>query len=51
MPKSLTSENLAKRFGFDRKTEDQLAFESHQKAAIAQKNGWKPGTTTDGNFS
>jgi acetyl-CoA acyltransferase 1 len=35
MPMGLTSENVAKEFGVDRKTQDQLAFESHQKAAIA----------------
>ena len=40
MPMGITSENVAKQFGVDRATQDQLAFESHQKAAIAQKNGW-----------
>lgn len=40
MPMGLTSENVAKEFGIDRGTQDQLAFESHAKAAAAVKNGW-----------
>ncbi len=40
MPMGLTSENVAKEFGIDRATQDQLAFESHAKAAAAVKNGW-----------
>lgn len=54
----ITSENVAAQFGVDRQTQDQLAFESHMKAAHAQKEGWSqkeitPYTTTvkdkDGN--
>lgn len=40
MPMGITSENVAAEFGIDRATQDQMAFESHQKAANAQKNGW-----------
>lgn len=29
MPMGITSENVAKQFGVDRATQDQLAFESH----------------------
>ena len=38
MPMGITSENVAAEFGVDRATQDQLAFESHQKAAVALKN-------------
>jgi len=40
MPMGITSENVAKEFGVDRATQDKMAFESHQKAALSQKNGW-----------
>lgn len=40
MPMGITSENVAAEFGIDRKTQDTLAFESHQKAARANKEGW-----------
>lgn len=40
MPMGITSENVAKTFGVDRAAQDKLAFESHQKAAHAQKQGW-----------
>jgi acetyl-CoA acyltransferase 1 len=51
MPMGITSENVAEEFGVDRATQDQMAFESHQKAAISLKNGWSkseitPYTTT-----
>ena len=36
----ITSENVAADFGIDRATQDQMAVESHQKAANALKNGW-----------
>ena len=36
----VTSENVAQRFGISRAEQDQMAVESHQKAAAAQKNGW-----------
>lgn len=34
-----TAENLAKKYKIDRKTQEQFALESHQKAAAAQKAG------------
>lgn len=40
MPMGITSENVAADFGIDRATQDQMAVESHQKAANALKNGW-----------
>jgi acetyl-CoA acyltransferase 1 len=40
MPMGITSENVAAEFGIDRAAQDQMAFESHQKAANAQKQGW-----------
>jgi len=58
MPMGITSENVAKEFGIDRTTQDQLAVDSHRKAAEANKQGWAqkeitPYTTTvkdkDGN--
>lgn len=58
MPMGITSENVAAQFGVDRQTQDQLAYESHMKAARANKEGWAqkeitPYTTTikdkDGN--
>jgi acetyl-CoA acyltransferase 1 len=35
MPMGITSENVAKEFGVTRAEQDQLAFESHKKAAHA----------------
>ncbi len=40
IPMGITSENVAEQFKVDRKSQDTLAFESHRKAAAAQKNGW-----------
>jgi len=40
MPMGLTSENVATKFGVSREKQDLMAFESHQKAARAQKEGW-----------
>lgn len=40
MPMGLTSENVAEKYGITRETQDKMAFESHQKAAHAQKMGW-----------
>jgi len=40
LPMGLTSENVAEEFGVDRKAQDQMAFESHMKAARAMKEGW-----------
>lgn len=40
MPMGITSENVAEKFGITRQKQDQMAFESHQKAAHAQKMGW-----------
>jgi acetyl-CoA acetyltransferase len=36
----VTSENVAERFGITRGEQDQMAVESHQKAAKAQQSGW-----------
>lgn len=35
----ITAENLAKKYGIDRKAQEQMAMESHAKAAAAQKAG------------
>lgn len=35
----ITAENLAKKYGIDRKAQEQMAVESHVKAAAAQKAG------------
>lgn len=40
MPMGITSENVVEKFGITRAVQDQMAFESHQKAANAAKNGW-----------
>lgn len=40
MPMGITSENVAEKYKVTREKQDQLAFESHQKAARAQKEGW-----------
>jgi acetyl-CoA acyltransferase 1 len=40
MPLGITSENVAERYGISRLTQDTIAYESHRKAAKAQKNGW-----------
>ena len=40
MPMGITSENVAAEFGIDRKAQDTLAYESHQKAANSHKQGW-----------
>jgi len=38
-PMGLTAEIVAERFGISRETQDQFAYESHMKAARAQKEG------------
>lgn len=35
-----TAENLYDKYKISRETQDAFAVESHQKAAVAQKNGW-----------
>ena len=40
MPMGVTSENVAEKFGISRQQQDQMAYESHQKAHRAQKEGW-----------
>lgn len=40
MPMGITSENVVAKYGITREQQDRMAFESHQKAAHAQKNGW-----------
>ncbi|KAJ1922153.1 3-ketoacyl-CoA thiolase with broad chain length specificity [Mycoemilia scoparia] len=39
IPMGVTSENVAKQFGVDRKKQDELAALSHERAAKAQKSG------------
>ena len=36
----ITSENVAERYGVSREDQDRLAFQSHNKALEAQKQGW-----------
>ena len=40
LPMGLTSENVAQKYKVSREKQDYLAAISHQKAAVAQKNGW-----------
>ena len=40
IPMGVTSENVAEKYGIDRKTQDLFAVNSHQKAANAQKLGY-----------
>ena len=40
IPMGITSENVAEKFGVDRKTQDNFAFESQKKAFAAQKLGY-----------
>jgi acetyl-CoA acyltransferase 1 len=40
MPMGITSENVVAKYGITRQQQDQMAVESHQKAARAQKEGW-----------
>lgn len=39
-PMGITSENVAAKFGIPREKQDALAVASHEKALLAQKNGW-----------
>jgi acetyl-CoA acyltransferase 1 len=39
VPMGITSENVAEKYGIDRKTQDNFAFQSQKKAFNAQKNG------------
>lgn len=36
----ITSENVAEKFGISRAQQDKMAYESHMKAAHANKMGW-----------
>lgn len=40
MPMGITSENVAQKYGLTRTQLDQMAVDSHAKAAHAQKMGW-----------
>ena len=40
IPMGLTSEHVAEKFNIPRDVQDQMAAESHAKAARAQENGW-----------
>ena len=44
MSMGVTSENVAEKFGIGRDKQDQMALESHLKAAKAQKDGLFKGT-------
>lgn len=46
MPMGITSENVIEKYGITRQQQDQMAFESHQKAAHAQKQGWSQAEIT-----
>lgn len=39
MPMGITSENVAERYGVDRKSQDEYAVRSHGRASRAQKEG------------
>jgi hypothetical protein len=39
MPMGVTSENVAAKYGIDRKTQDAFSVRSHQKAAAARAAG------------
>lgn len=39
-PMGIMSENVAEKYGISRERQDKMAFESHKKAAYAQKIGW-----------
>ena len=39
LPMGMTSENVAEKFKISREKQDQMAYESHMKAAKAQKEG------------
>lgn len=40
IPMGITSENVAEKFGITREAQDALAASSHNKAEVAQANGW-----------
>jgi len=40
LPMGMTAENVAEQYNITREEQDQMAVESHQKAAHAQKMGW-----------
>ena len=40
IPMGITSDNVAQKYGVTREQQDQMAVDSHMKAANAQKNGW-----------
>jgi acetyl-CoA acyltransferase 1 len=46
MPMGLTSENVAEKYGITRQQQDQMAYESHKKAAHCQKMGWSKNEIT-----
>lgn len=46
MPMGVTSENVAEQFGISREKQDTMAFESHAKAAAANKAGWSQAEIT-----
>lgn len=42
----ITSENVAAKYGLTREQQDKMAFESHRKAAHANKMGWSQAEIT-----
>lgn len=46
MPMGITSENVAAKYGISREAQDKMAYESHMKAAHAQKQGWSQAEIT-----
>ena len=46
MPMGLTSENVAEKYGVTRQQQDQMAVDSHKKAAHCQKMGWSKNEIT-----
>lgn len=46
IPMGITSENVAAKYGITREQQDKMAFESHKKAAHANKMGWSQAEIT-----
>jgi acetyl-CoA acyltransferase 1 len=46
MPMGITSENVAEKYGITRRQQDEMAVESHKKAAHCQKMGWSKAEIT-----
>jgi len=46
IPMGITSENVAAKYGITREQQDKMAYESHMKAAHANKMGWSQAEIT-----